>query len=153
MKPMKIDWEESKKRLAVLKEKEGKSFPFLKLEECKDGYLYEINARNASYGVFREKHADFVILRTKFYDTFLFEEIHWDASPDFGTVRPLKEVEKSPFTGEDFESCKKTNDDGVEYWSRKGDVKAMHEYLEFYKKLYDEKERKWLEERKKKLKT
>lgn len=116
------------------KEREGKRFPFLKLEECKDGYLYKIHARNASYGIFRKKHEDFVILRTKFYDTFLFEEIHWDASLDFGTVRPLEEVEKSPFTGNDLEEVLEMDENGDKYWTRKGDVKAMHKYLMGFRK-------------------
>lgn len=113
------------------KEREQKRFPFLSLEECKDGYLYKIHARCASYGIFREKHSDFMILRTKFYDTFLFEEIHFDASMEHGTAKPLKEIEKSPFTGEDMEEI--FVEDG-KYFTRKGDAKAMHEYLMKWRK-------------------
>lgn len=75
---------------------------YLKVEELKDGYLYRINARNADYGIWYGEKGAFIISRTKFYDNYLFEEIHWDLSEDFGTVKPIEEVEKSPFKVEDI---------------------------------------------------
>ena len=69
----------------------------MKEEELKNGYLYEIDARNASTGIWDSKRRTFFISRTKFYDNFLFDELHVDASPDFGTATPMKEIEKSPF--------------------------------------------------------
>jgi hypothetical protein len=69
----------------------------MKEEELKDGYLYEIDARNASIGIWDEKRKTFFISRTKFYDNFLFDENHVSC-PDFGTATPIREIEKSPFT-------------------------------------------------------
>jgi len=71
---------------------------YLKIHELKHGYLYKIYARNASYGIWDEKDKSFTISRVKFSWNYLFEEIHWDANTDFGTVKPIKEIEKSPFT-------------------------------------------------------
>ena len=110
---------------------------YLKVEQCKDGYLYRISARNARHGIFREKHGDFLILRNKFYNDYLFEEIHWDLSKHFGTVRPIKEIEKSPFTGEDMEDTTKLHEDGHKYWTKKGDYKAMCEYLLKWRNVND----------------
>jgi len=48
--------------------------------------------------VYGMKNDSFTISRVKFNSNYLFEEIHWDANTDFGTVKPIKEIEKSPFT-------------------------------------------------------
>jgi len=58
------------------------------LADCKDRYLYKINSRNLSFGVFRAKSKGFLGLRTKFNSTFIFEEYHWDNGPPYGTVKP-----------------------------------------------------------------
>ena len=71
---------------------------YLKLDELKHGYLYDIKARNASHGIWNEKTGGFIIARTKWNDTYLFEEVHWDVDKNFGTAKPTKELEKSPFT-------------------------------------------------------
>lgn len=73
------------------------------VDELKDGYLYRIHARNASYGVWDSRQGGFWIRRTKFKETYAFVEIHWDLSDDFGTARPQMELEESPFLGVDFE--------------------------------------------------
>jgi len=67
----------------------------IKLEDCKDGYLYEIDARNASYGIFDEKEKGFWINRTGPFgtDNYLFLEEHWDYYED-GTAKPLRKIEK-----------------------------------------------------------
>lgn len=71
---------------------------YLKPEELKVGYLYEIDARNASYGIWMGiDYGEFLISRHKFGDNFLFEEIHVDLSDGFGTVKPLREIEETPF--------------------------------------------------------
>ena len=75
----------------------------MKIEEMKDGYLYKIHARNASYGIWVERHGGFLIRRTKFNDVYTFIELHWDASDDFGTARPQMELEKAPFGTEELE--------------------------------------------------
>lgn len=70
---------------------------YLKPEELKNGYLYQINARNSDCGIWIRKHGGFVISRFKFGHNFLFVECHWDLDKWHGTVRPLKLVEKAPF--------------------------------------------------------
>lgn len=64
------------------------------VQECIEGYLYKIRARNASFGVFSKPDV-FMIARTKFIDTFLFEE-HHESAEHFGTVYPLEQLEKVP---------------------------------------------------------
>jgi len=87
---------------------------YLKPEELKIGYLYRIDARNASIGIWRGfKKGDFVISRYKFGQNYLFEEIHWDLSPDFGTVKPLYEIEESPFVEYDLEYVEWMGDNGL----------------------------------------
>lgn len=71
---------------------------YIKAEDLKDGYLYKILARNATYGIWKKDKGSFFISRYKFGSNFIFEEIHCDLSGHFGTVKPLKEIEKSPFS-------------------------------------------------------
>lgn len=74
----------------------------IKIEDCKDGYLYHIKARNARFGIWRKEDLGFVIRREKFKEVYLFTEYHWDVGtikPElehFGTVTPLKEIVKAP---------------------------------------------------------
>lgn len=69
---------------------------WIPLKECKDGYLYKIAARNASYGIFNQKDNSFIISRYKFKDNYLFPEYHWDTGEPYGTVKPLEEMNKAP---------------------------------------------------------
>lgn len=69
---------------------------YLKMDELKDGYLYEIIARNAKYGIWVSDRKSFVISRIKFGENFVFEECHYDC-PDFATAQPIREIEKAPF--------------------------------------------------------
>lgn len=69
---------------------------YLKIDELKDGYLYRILARNAKYGIWKAEKKSFIISRVKFGDNYIFEEDHWDADPNYGTAKPLKEIEKYP---------------------------------------------------------
>ena len=66
------------------------------LENCKHGYVYEIDSRNLSYGVFNSKDNGFIGIRNKFRNNFLFTEYHWDTGEPYGTVSPLKELGKVP---------------------------------------------------------
>ena len=75
---------------------------YIKVEDLKDGYIYQINARNAKFGVWREKDGDFVISRFKFFNNYTFEEYHWDVSDMFGTAKPLQELEKCPLDVYDY---------------------------------------------------
>jgi hypothetical protein len=68
---------------------------YLKMEELKDGYLYEVIARNAKYGIWNSDTQGFTISRIKFGSNFLFEEYHYDC-PSFATAQPVKEIEKAP---------------------------------------------------------
>jgi hypothetical protein len=69
---------------------------YIKIPDLKDGYLYKIIARNASYGIWMPDEKSFLISRWKFNENFLFEENHYDCE-DFATAQPIEEVEKSPF--------------------------------------------------------
>jgi hypothetical protein len=66
------------------------------MPELKGGYLYRIDARNARFGIWIPKLKGFIISRFKFGANYLFVEYHYDTGPPFGTVLPLKEVEKVP---------------------------------------------------------
>lgn len=63
---------------------------YIPLEQCKDGYLYIINARNSKLGIFKKENSSFIISRFKFKSNYLFEEYHWDTGEPFGTVKPLE---------------------------------------------------------------
>jgi len=68
---------------------------YIPLIECKKGYLYRINSRNLSFGVYDGK-GGFIGIREKFGGHYLFTEFHWDQGPPYGTVRPVQEIEKIP---------------------------------------------------------
>jgi hypothetical protein len=74
---------------------------YLKMDELKDGYLYKIIARNASYGIWKADTKGFIISRIKCGDNYVFEEYHYDCEA-FATAQPLEEIEKSPFDTKDF---------------------------------------------------
>lgn len=69
---------------------------YIKIKDLKAGYLYKISARNANYGIWIPARESFAISRIKFGSNFIFEEHHWDCEA-FATVKPLEEIEKSPF--------------------------------------------------------
>ena len=73
---------------------------YIKIEDLKGGYLYRISARNAEYGIWLPQRNTFAISRIKFGSNYIFEEEHWDNGPPYGTVKPSKEIEKSPFDHE-----------------------------------------------------
>jgi hypothetical protein len=74
---------------------------YIKAEDLKSGHLYKILARNANYGIWIPEVNGFIISRTKFYDTFLFVEYHWDGGCEgdeaFGTAKPLEDLGRTPF--------------------------------------------------------
>ena len=88
---------------------------YLKVDELKAGYLYRIRARNARIGIWMPDKGEFLISRNKFGNNYLFEEIHWDLSDHFGTVRPKYEIEKAPFNEEDL-ILGTIERNGKEYW-------------------------------------
>jgi hypothetical protein len=65
---------------------------FIPILDCKLGYIYTLNSRNLNFGVFTSQNT-FIGLRTKFDDTFLDHELHYDRG---GTAMPLLEIEKLP---------------------------------------------------------
>ena len=69
---------------------------YIPLDQCKDRFLYKINSRNLSYGVYSEETKEFVGIRNKFGEDYLFTEYHYDTGPPFGTVFPKKELIKIP---------------------------------------------------------
>jgi hypothetical protein len=101
---------------------------YLKMEELKDGYLYEIIARNAKYGIWRSMSQGFIISRIRFGDNFLFEEHHYDCE-GLATAQPIKEIERSPFTIKDLTG--ELEEKEREFWQYPivGDKKSVLEYL------------------------
>lgn len=66
------------------------------IKDCKEGYLYHIEARNARYGIWREEQQCFEICREKFGNLRLDGEFHWDIGAPHGTAMPTDEIEKAP---------------------------------------------------------
>lgn len=70
---------------------------YLKIEECKDGYLYYLQeSRNFLYGVYNEQDKSFYGIRYKFGQRYIDNEYHWDTGAPFGTAQPQKEICKCP---------------------------------------------------------
>jgi len=63
------------------------------LYQMRDGYLYHIDARIASLGIWDTVTKSFEVSRTKFNDNFIDREDHWDLDNQ-GTAKPIKEIEK-----------------------------------------------------------
>lgn len=97
---------------------------YIPIEDCKDGYLYIIGARNSDLGVYVAKDKGFVINRFKINRHFLFVEFHWDTGSPYGTARCIKELEKAgefPWEGCDRVSCnKETAQKMLDYLTAKG---------------------------------
>lgn len=74
---------------------------YISLDNCKDGWLYSIAARNATLGIYRAKESGFEIRRFKMGHVSRFIEYHWDMEDydprwDTRTVKPIEEIEKAP---------------------------------------------------------
>ena len=91
---------------------------WIALEDCLDGYLYIIDARNGSVGVYDSKNQNFKLSRHKFSSNFIDTEEHWDWEGEdtflgkkrLGTAKPLvKLTEAEKFDTED-ELIKYLND-------------------------------------------
>ena len=70
---------------------------YIKIPDLKPGWLYHIDARNSTHGIWLPQRNSFLISRIKFTANYLFEEFHWDTGAPFGTVKPIEEVELAPF--------------------------------------------------------
>ena len=108
---------------------------YLKIPELKDGYTYKINARNASFGIWRKSKNSFIISRWKFGANYIFEEYHYDTGAPFGTVNPLEEIEKSPFVPEKDTERIFTSKDGREYFH----IEKENEILKYLNRFEEEK--------------
>lgn len=71
---------------------EFKSNNYIKLDQCKDRFLYRIHSRNLEYGIYSEQKKGFIGIREKFGSKYLFTEYHWDAGEPYGTVKPQEEL-------------------------------------------------------------
>ena len=77
---------------------------WIPIEQCKDGWLYHIAARNATLGIYRADKQGFKIRREKLGRIYRFTEYHWSwqggeilfGKKMLGTVKPLVEIEEAP---------------------------------------------------------
>lgn len=69
---------------------------YIKIDQCKNGYVYKILARNGIFGIYNSLDYSFTLSRFKFSSNYLFDEYHWDTGEPFGTVKPIEEIEKLP---------------------------------------------------------
>jgi hypothetical protein len=69
---------------------------YIKLADCKPGYVYRISSRNLGVVVFSPEDNGFIGIREKFGEKYLFTEYHYDTGPPFGTVFPLEEIGPLP---------------------------------------------------------
>jgi len=69
---------------------------YIPLKKCRHGHAYRIRSRNLWIGVFNKKTKGFVGIREKFGDEYLFEEYHADTGAPYGTVHPIRLIEKCP---------------------------------------------------------
>lgn len=98
---------------------------YISIENCKNGYLYKIFARNSWLGIWWAKKKGFIILREKMGSTYLFTEYHWDTGEPFGTVKPIELVEcygNISHNFRDYIVCDSTEKQRKEY-------KKMYDYL------------------------
>lgn len=63
---------------------------YVPLESCIDRGIYALRSRNLATGVFRRRTSGFIGIRHKFFDSFLFEEYHWDTGEPYGTACPVR---------------------------------------------------------------
>lgn len=103
-------------------------------EDLKDLYLYEILARNGNFGIYIKERNSFLLMREKFGFVYPFEEYHVDNS-FHGTVRLMKEIEKSPFTLEDVTMKEFPDENGKTYLSYKEHAKILV-YLNKFEQEY-----------------
>ena len=69
---------------------------FIPLSRCRNGFVYEIQSRNLSVGVFVKEIAGFIGIREKFGRHYLFMEFHHATGAPFGTVWPRMKLRAVP---------------------------------------------------------
>ena len=77
---------------------------YLKIDDCVQGGLYEVDARNFSLGVYNKKEQGFIGIRYKMGAEYLDLEFHWDTGEPYGTVRPIKYLEECPHEAKDTDN-------------------------------------------------
>lgn len=75
----------------------GKMEIYIPADKLKDNYIYEVNGRNFSFAVWKEKHRKFFGIRSKFGSRYIDYEKHWDDDETHGTVKPIREIRKLSF--------------------------------------------------------
>lgn len=70
---------------------------YIPREKLKDNYIYEVKGRNFSAAVWKAKNKRFYGVRSKWGETFISPELHWDEDNHFGTVKPLREIRELEF--------------------------------------------------------
>ena len=118
---------------------------YIKVEDLEEGWLYRIKARNADVGIWFPSEQGFVIRRRKFDLIYTFVEIHWDLSPNFGTVKPIERLELSPFEKDDLIYTRQgarylsmQKEDKILEWLKEAELKYVpdSEYIELEKRSY-----------------
>jgi len=79
---------------------------YIETENLKHGYVYQIMARNARFGVWNEKKGEYLISRFKFHNNFTFGEVYWNMKGDIILPGAIKEVQKCPYDVNDFDEKK-----------------------------------------------
>ena len=77
---------------------------YLKIEDCKHRWLYKLDSRNLSHGVYNEADKSFIGIRHKFGSNFLDSEYHYDTGAPHGTAMPLEVICELPAEISDKES-------------------------------------------------
>lgn len=75
----------------------GKMQIYIPVDKLIDNHIYEVEGRNFSAAVWKEKKRRFYGVRNKWGETFISGELHWDDDDNFGTVKPLREIKKLEF--------------------------------------------------------
>jgi hypothetical protein len=104
-------------------QQEGRA-PYIEIGDLKPYHLYRIHARNARIGIYLPENYSFLIRRNKFNDWYAFEEYHWDTGAPFGTVRPQKELEYTPFGQEDLKQGP-WESNGIKYYGYYKNIELM----------------------------
>lgn len=68
--------------------------------QLRDGFTYELRARNASIGIYMESCRGFYVPRLKFGQRFIDFEYDYATGPPFGTAVPKRELEVYDFQKE-----------------------------------------------------
>ena len=96
---------------------------YLSPQECKAGYLYRLQARNAKWGIWMGiENGYFLIRRHKFGDVFFCKETHYDLDKVYGTAQPLVEMRRCIYDNDflachfQWENCNPNDVDNLLHW-------------------------------------